>query len=291
MQLETQLPVESAGQPPISELNFPMPFDDWARIIKGLTARMTTGELNKVVLARVAEACFDHAPNIDRALAYVAARYPGTYRFLFEPRAGDAFYGATPELLVRLHNNQIETMALAGSARRGRSADEDAQLGAALIGSAKDRHEHQIVIDAIVRELQPILKRMQVDETVLLKLSNIQHLYTPISGALSVSRSVLSLLKDMHPTPALGGDPRGLALAAIQSAEPITRGWYAAPIGFIDRQLEGAFAVAIRSAVVQHQRAWLYAGVGLVDQSDPQREWDETILKFKPMLESLGCDG
>ena len=289
MQLAMDVPIDDESNLlSQAELSFPMSYETWVLIISGLTERMKAGDLNKVVLARVAEVCFDQAPNIDRALACVAARYPGTYRFLFEPRAGDAFYGATPELLVRLQDSRVETMALAGSARRGRTADEDALLGAELLASAKDRHEHQIVVDAIARELQPLLRCLQVDDTGLLTLSNIQHLHTPIVGELTAPSTVLRLLKRMHPTPALGGDPRELALAAIQSAEPVTRGWYAAPIGFIDRHLEGTFAVAIRSAVIQHQRAWLYAGVGLVAQSEPQREWDETILKFRPMLESLG---
>lgn len=290
-QLENDLPLRDDAPSALADLAYPMPFADWATIITGLTQRMKLGELNKVVLARAAEAHFDRPPDIDRALAHVATRYPGTYRFLFEPRSGHAFFGATPELLVRVQGQQLETMALAGSARRGRTADNDAAISAELLNSAKDRHEHQIVIDAIAQELRQQVRALQVGETGLLKLSNIQHLHTPICAMLPSAQGVLPWVARMHPTPALGGDPREAALAAIQSAEPITRGWYAAPIGYIDRNMDGAFAVAIRSAVVQRQRAWLYAGVGLVSQSDPQREWDETILKFKPMLEALGKGG
>ena len=287
IQLNTEMSALASSESMSSELHYPLVYEEWARTIGELTARMKAGELNKVVLARVAEAHFQQAPDIDYALAYVAARYPGTYRFLFEPRTGDAFYGATPELLVRVQDRKVETMALAGSAPRGRNSDEDDLLGAELLRSPKDRYEHQIVIDSIVREWQSQLQFMQVGETSLLKLSNIQHLHTPISGVLREPQTALQMVKRMHPTPALGGDPRAVALVAIHDAEPVTRGWYAAPIGYIDRNLNGAFAVAIRSAVIQNQRAWLYAGVGLVAQSDPQREWDETILKFKPMLESL----
>ncbi len=292
MQLETDLPLVDGAAPALTDLSYPMPYADWAEIITDLTQRMQAGELNKVVLARAAETHFDRPPDIDRALAHVATRYPGTYRFLFEPRSGHAFFGATPELLVRVQGQQLETMALAGSARRGRTADEDAAISAELFDSAKDRHEHQIVVDAIAQELGSSarlhVKALQIGETGLLKLSNIQHLHTPIRATLAQTDGVLPWLARMHPTPALGGDPREAALAAIQSAEPVTRGWYAAPIGYIDRNMDGAFAVGIRSAVVQRQRAWLYAGVGLVAQSDPQREWDETILKFRPMLEALG---
>jgi menaquinone-specific isochorismate synthase len=92
----------------------------------------------------------------------------------------------------------------------------------------------------------------------------------------------------LHPTPALGGSPRELAMQLIGEYEPVPRGWYAAPVGWIDRNLNGQFGVAIRSAVAQEKRVWLYAGAGIVAESEPQKEWDETALKFKPMLNALG---
>lgn len=98
---------------------------------------------------------------------------------------------------------------------------------------------------------------------------------------------ILPIIEALHPTPALGGDPQDVAMRLIGELEPVPRGWFAAPIGWIDGALNGQFAVAIRSAVTQHDRAWLYAGAGIVAQSDPRQEWDETALKFRPMLGAL----
>ncbi|MCP4428601.1 MAG: isochorismate synthase, partial [Chloroflexi bacterium] len=122
------------------------------------------------------------------------------------------------------------------------------------------------------------------------KLSNIQHLLTPVRGRLLRPDGILPLVKLLHPTPALGGSPRKLAMQAIRDAEPVPRGWYGAPVGWIDVNLDGAFVVAIRSAVAQDKRAWLYAGAGIVADSEPQKEWDETGLKFRPMLEAMNCE-
>ena len=123
----------------------------------------------------------------------------------------------------------------------------------------------------------------------MLKLRNIQHLFTPIGGRLcDPDASILTLVSLLHPTPAMGGVPAGAALSCLRSLEPVPRGWYAAPIGWFDAQDDGEFAVAIRSAVSQYARAWLYAGAGIVGDSDADQEWAETALKFRPMLGALG---
>ncbi len=289
--LETELSSD-APAPKLSALDYPMSYDDWTRAIHALTGEMAGPDrtLEKAVLARAAEAHFDRAPDVDRALSYLAERYPGTYRFLFEPQAGHAFFGATPELLVRVNGARLETMALAGSIGRGKTPAEDAQLGTELLASAKDRSEHAIVIEAIQHTLQPFAREVQTGDTGLLKLSNIQHLHTPVTAELNGRPGVLPLVEALHPTPALGGQPRARAMDAIAAQEPVTRGWYAGPIGTLDANLEGAFAVGIRSAVADstQQRAWLYAGCGIVAASEPEREWRESALKFKPMLEALG---
>ncbi|MGB5049961.1 MAG: chorismate-binding protein, partial [Caldilineaceae bacterium] len=168
---------------------------------------------------------------------------------------------------------------------RGATPQEDAANGAALLASAKDRHEHSLVVDALRGRLSPVTRCLEIaDEPELLTLSNIHHLHTPVSGTLAEPKGVLPLVELLHPTPALGGSPRALALAFIREHEPTLRGWYAAPVGWIDGNGDGAFAVAIRSAVVQEKRAWLYAGGGIVPDSVAETEWEETEWKFKPML-------
>jgi menaquinone-specific isochorismate synthase len=267
---------------------YPMPFDQWSRSVERIVQQIRAGVLKKVVLARIAEASFDEPADIDGALARLERRYPDTYRFLFEPRPGRAFFGATPELLVQVKGDRVMTMALAGSIRRGATPDEDERLAAVLLDSAKDRHEHQIVVDEVRARLTPLTRHLEVGATGVMTLSNIQHLHTPIDGMLREPHGVLPLVATLHPTPALGGEPREAAMRLIGELEPAPRGWYAAPVGWIDRRLDGQFGVAIRSAVVQTTHAWLYAGAGIVAESDPQREWDETNLKFRPMLEALG---
>ncbi|MCA9896281.1 MAG: isochorismate synthase, partial [Anaerolineae bacterium] len=267
-------------------LSYPMSYDAWEMMIDDAVGRIRAGELKKVVLSRVAEARYRDPVQIEAALAYLADAYADCYRFMFEPRRQRAFYGATPELLAKVKGEQVRSMALAGSMKRGDTPESDAELGQALLDSQKDRHEHQLVADRLRDRLKPLTSELTISETGLLKLSNIQHLYTPVSGTLKQPRGILPLVEALHPTPALGGEPRDIALPLISKLEPVPRGWYAAPVGWIDHRLDGQFSVAIRSAVAQKNRVWMYAGAGIVADSEPPKEWDETALKFTPMLKA-----
>ncbi len=272
-------------------LRYPMTAPQWADIIGRAVAAIRAGALDKVVLARVGEVWAEAAIDAAAPLAVLDADYGDSYRFLFEPCPGHAFLGATPELLAGKSGRAVATMALAGSVARGRSPAEDDALAAQLLTSAKDRHEHQFVVDAIRAQLAEAADALDVPATpVVLRLRNIQHLHTPIRGQLRrPDDSILRLVRRLHPTPAMGGVPRDRALAFLRDAEPFPRGWYAAPIGWFDSAFDGVFAVGIRSAVTQHARVWLYAGAGIVAQSTAEREWAETALKFRPMLGALGA--
>lgn len=269
-------------------LRYPMPYNAWESMITTATDHIHKGTFKKVVLARVAEARFAQRVNVEGALAYLNETYTGCYRFLFELRPFHAFFGATPELLVHTSGQRIETMGLAGSIRRGVTPQEDDTLAAELLHSSKNRHEHQLVVESIQRRLHHVVHSLHVPDPAIYQLSNIQHIRTPIIGILRQANGVLPLVERLHPTPALGGTPRRLALAFLRDAEPVPRGWYGAPVGWIDHQLDGKFAVAIRSAVTQENRVWMYAGAGIVADSIPQKEWEETEWKFQPMLEALG---
>ncbi|MCB9006462.1 MAG: isochorismate synthase [Ardenticatenaceae bacterium] len=226
--------------------------------------------------------------DVDGALAYLNATYPDCYRFLFEPRPFHAFYGATPELIVEVNGRSLHTMGLAGSIGRGKTPAEDEALAQELLNSAKNQHEHALVVQSIRRRLEPLTNELTIpDQPDILQLGYIQHLFTPIQATLKQADGVLPILQNLHPTPALGGQPRELAMPFISQAEPVPRGWYGAPVGWLDRNLDGAFSVAIRSAITQDRRVWLYSGAGIVADSDPQAEWDETALKFRPMLQAL----
>lgn len=276
------------GQSSIANLRYPMPYDAWEAMLNAAIGRIRAGAFKKVVLARVAEARFAQRVDVEGALAYLHKTYAGCYRFLFEVRPYHAFFGATPELLVQTSGQRIETVALAGSIRRGKTPEEDTGLANELLHSAKNRHEQQLVVESIQRRLHHAVHTLHIPDPTIYPLSNIQHIYTPIVGVLRKASGVLPLVERLHPTPALGGTPRRPALEFLRDAEPVPRGWYGGPIGWIDHTLDGMFAVAIRSAVTQENRLWLYAGAGIVADSDPQKEWEETGLKFRPMMEALG---
>ncbi len=287
-QLMRQHKLTAASQPSVKAIKYPMPYESWQEMITQATAEMGSGSLNKVVLSRVCEIRFTDHVNVDAALHYLNESYPDCHRFLFEPRPYHAFYGATPELLARVHGREIKVMGLAGSYPRGQTAAEDEALAQELWHSAKNRYEHDVVVQAIKTRLQPVTTELFVPgEPAVLRLGYIQHLHTPIHGRLVEKSGILPIVEILHPTPALGGTPRQLAMTFIRQAEPVPRGWYAAPVGWLDHNLDGAFVVAIRSAITQDRRVWLHAGGGIVADSDPQIEWEETELKFKPMLNAL----
>ncbi len=272
----------------------------WHRLVTTATHRIQRGELAKVVLAQACRARSPHPVDPVAVLVHLRHNYPECYRFLIEPVPGHAFYGATPELLAEVSGSIVRTVALAGSIRRGRSPEEDAVLGEQLMASPKDRHEHALVVEAVQEALLPLVTKLYVPGTPeLYRLSNIQHLRTVIRGELAKPCGVLPVVEALHPTPAVGGSPREIALRLIAEAEPFPRGWYASPVGWLDPQGNGLFAVALRSAVSAPHRTgtgsrygvgcetWLFAGAGIVADSHPAREWEEVGLKLRPMLEAL----
>ena len=270
------------------EIDYPLPYDAWARLIEDARGTFETTPLQKVVLSRIAQLRARRPIHISKMLTRLGVEYPDCFGFLFEPRPGHAFLGATPELLVRIQGKRLESMALAGSIQRGSTETEDAELAAALLASTKDRHEHTLVVNALRDILQPMCSRLTIaEEPTVLSYSNIQHLYTPVRANLREEMGVLPLVEALHPTPAMGGTPRELGMRFIRAHEPTLRGWYAAPVGWIDSNMEGAFAVAIRSAVVQQERAWAYSGAGIVPDSVPSAEWEETKWKFQPIIRSV----
>lgn len=270
-------------------LSYPMSREAWRRMIVHALDHIRRGNLDKVVLARMCELRSNAPIEIEPALHRLNERFDGCHRFLFEPRAGHAFFGATPELLVSVNGDQLDTMGLAGSISTGDNASETAALAGQLLNSDKDLHEHALVVRMIRKRLAPHVRTLHsLDKPGVMTLKNIQHLHTPINATLREKEGVLPWVERLHPTPALGGQPRDEAMRFIEINEPVLRGWYGAPVGLIRPNLDGEFCVAIRSAVAQDNRAWLYAGCGIVADSQPDNEWDETALKFKAMLQALG---
>ncbi len=288
---QAQQPQIDAAAPDLNAFNYPLTRDRWHAEISEATDCIKAGDLDKVVLARICDLEFSESIDPLSALHQLKQYYAETYRFLIEIQPERFFFGATPELLVETHGRQLTTAAVAGSIRRGDSPEDDSRMAAQLYQSAKERHEHHLVSLAIEDALLPLTTKLNVpDSPEILKLSNIQHLYTPISATLKDSCTLLDAVEQLHPTPAVGGYPRQTAVQLIDDVEQFPRGWYASPVGWIDAQGDGMFVVALRSAVADGKQARLYAGVGIVADSDPDREWDETNLKFRPILNAFGIE-
>jgi menaquinone-specific isochorismate synthase len=200
-------------------------------------------------------------------------------RFAFRP-GETAFVGATPERLVARRGLSVASEALAGSAARSE----------ALLASRKDLGEHGFVVREIARRLRPLCRSLTVGERPdVRELRHVLHLHTPIEGVLAEPTHVLELVEALHPTPAVAGVPTDGALAWIAARESAPRGWYAGPVGWLDGDGDGEFAVALRSGVVDGARAWLYAGAGIVRDSDPRAEYDELELKQRALAAALGA--
>lgn len=243
--------------------------------------------LKKVVLGRqmMTASKRDFLPG--QALLNLKQQNPETYHILLAD-GGSQFISATPERLVACRDGHLQTAAIAGTCPRGQTEKEDRRLGEALLQDAKNREEQQFV----TTEIRQTLEALQIQpnyspQPTLLKNKNVQHLFTPITGTLPNDLSLLQVVAALHPTPALGGLPKSTARSLIAQSEPRRRGLFGAPIGYMDFHQNGEFAVGIRSAYLNRNKATLFAGAGIVMDSVATQEVAETRLKFQPMLDTL----
>lgn len=260
---------------------------DYEQAVRHAVEAIRAGRLAKVALARprFVEAA-GHLPPWEMFLR-LAQRAPGTSRFLLVAPEGDAFLGASPECLVRVDGRSVFADALAGTAARDADPAVDAARAEALRTSPKDLHEHALVRDAIVAILGARTTSLEASEVPgLMPLPNVWHLHTPVRGTLAPGHTFGELVRALHPTPAVGGTPRELALPLIAELERSGRGCYAAPVGWLGADA-ASLAVGIRSAHLRGNRAVAMAGAGIVAASDPSSEWLETERKLAPMLETL----
>jgi isochorismate synthase len=261
----------------------------WRNEVAAAARAVRRGELGKVVLARAVQLQAPQPFDPALALRRLATGYPTCV--VFAVANGDGcFLGATPERLLKVCKGEVSTTCLAGSYPRGATSEEDRNLARALLADPKERREHALVLTAMVETLGSWCARLDVPETPsVLKLPNVQHLCTPICGRLAPDRSVLHIVEQLHPTPSVGGQPRDLALRFIREREALDRGWYTGAVGWVDHRGEGEFAVAIRAALLRGADATLFAGCGIVADSDPDREYAESCIKLTPMLTALGA--
>jgi isochorismate synthase len=284
---DAELPMLDPNRIGRTEIDSVKPPGDFEAAVAAAVERIRAGELEKVVLAR--EVLLRAPAAYDLAAVYGALRevFPGCFCFCCGTPEG-AFIGASPELLIRRSGASASTVALAGSTRRSSDPAVDDHLGERLMQSAKERSEHAIVARRIVRRLRPLAVWVSAaDQPGQVKIANIQHLATPIHAQLAEPRSAIELAGKLHPTPAVGGEPWPKAGELIDELEGMDRGWYASPVGWMDATEDGEFCVAVRSALLRDREAHLYAGNGIVADSDPAAELSETELKLEALLPLL----
>lgn len=260
----------------------------WRSTVVRFAGAVGRGRVDKVVLARRVDVAADAPFDVPSALRRLEASAPESTIFAVT-RRDRTFLGATPERLARTEGREFRTVAMAGSIGRGADAAGDDRLAAELLASDKDREEHLVVVEMLREALGSVAERLTVERVPsVVRLRHVQHLVTEVSGRLRERAGILALVGRLHPTPAVGGQPRDVALELIDEQEKLDRGWYAGPLGWLDRKGDGEFVVALRSGVVGGATASLFAGCGIMADSDPGREWEESRMKLRSLASALG---
>ena len=259
-------------------------YEYWEINVKKALKKIEDDDAEKIVLSRRIKRELSDIPKISGLISQLAEQYPSCHTFAFKKNSS-IFFGASPERLASISEGWIEADALAGSNPRGSSEEEDKNLELELFSSIKNLNEQKAVVDFIAGSFNKFTDEIIFpDKPVIRKLPNIQHLWTPIRAKLSKDGSIFSLLKEIHPTPAICGVPWNKALSFINDSEPHNRGLYAGILGWFNFDNEGEFIVALRSGLLKEKTLYAFAGCGIVKGSDPKSEYDESELKLKPIL-------
>ncbi|WP_444931045.1 isochorismate synthase [Microbulbifer sp. SSSA002] len=257
----------------------------WQQRVADVVESIKRNEFQKLVLARSESLAVDCCPG--SILGYLQESYPDAYLFAFS-RGKSCFLGASPERLAAGKDGRISTVALAGSAPRGKDPATDYKLGISLLDSDKDRFEHDLVVQHLLSILRKYCHNLaEAEPPQLCKLKQIQHLLTPLEGLVKDGVNLLDILSDLHPSAAVGGLPRKKALKYIRENEDLDRGWYAGPVGWLNAEGEGEFAVALRSALITPGKVTLFAGCGLVEASLPTHEYRESCIKMRVIRDAI----
>ncbi|MFM6038816.1 MAG: isochorismate synthase MenF [Sphaerospermopsis kisseleviana] len=261
--------------------------DNFKYSVLSALEKIESKHLRKIVLADALDVKSYNSFNLFKSLNNLRHFHPNCYVFSISNGKGQNFIGASPERLISIQEQQLITDALAGSAPRGKTPNEDAANANNLVNSTKEKHEHNLVIDFITQRLSQLGLFPQILSPRLRQLSNIQHLWTPITAVVPANVHPLKIVAQLHPTPAVAGADRDIACAEIRRYEKFERGLYAAPLGWVDAKGNCEFIVGIRSALIDGDRARLYAGAGIVAGSDPEKEFAEVQLKLQALLKAL----
>ncbi|HWB66793.1 MAG TPA: isochorismate synthase [Mycobacteriales bacterium] len=269
-------PVAAEALPPAHVAAELPPPEQWAGAVAAAVRSIRAGEMEKVVLARAIDVVADRDLDGRAVAARLAARFPSCFTFVC-----DGLVGASPELLVRRFGRHADSLVLAGTAPRGGEQE--------LLASAKDAHEHRLAAESVRATLAGVAADVVAEpHPQLLRLANVSHLATRVEAWLPPDPlTALELAERLHPTAAVGGVPTDVALAAIAAHEPVSRERYAAPVGWVDANGDGEFAIALRCAQLSGPTARLWAGAGIVAESEPDAEVAETTAKFDAVLAAL----
>jgi menaquinone-specific isochorismate synthase len=256
---------------------------DWELVVADAVARIRRGDLDKVVLARDLVAELAEPLDVRAPIAQLSDRYPACWTFHV-----DGLFGATPEMLVRRERGLVTSRVLAGTIRRTGDDAHDLALAATLARSSKDLEEHEFAVRSVADALAPYCLSMNVPESpFVLHLPNVMHLATDVTGVLDAGATSLGLAAALHPTAAVGGTPTPAAIALIAEIEGMSRGRYAGPVGWMDAEGDGEWGIALRTAEFDGARVRLFAGCGIVSDSDPAAELAEAGAKFVPVRDAL----
>ncbi len=270
------------------ELRSPVPHQEWMDLVAKAVVAIEAGELRKVVVAREVTVLANRRIDVPTVLRRLRSLYPAC-TVVSTPVGDGQFVAASPELLVSRSGSSVASHPLAGTIPRSGDPAVDSAAAAALLGSPKDRAEHDWVVRDVVDTLRPWCSALSVPASPsIVPLRNVSHLGTLITGTLADGApSALELAQGLHPTAAVGGTPREEALAWLAANERLDRGPYAGPVGWVDANGDGEWVVGIRSAVIAGPRARLFAGVGVVEGSDPAAELAESQFKLQALLAAV----
>lgn len=285
-----ELAAEVSPQLPAVNVEFTggsLPRSEWIRQVHRVMGRISAGEAGKVVIARDSYANFDAPADARRILRALNQEYPTCWTF-----AVDGLFGATPELLARRHRGLISSRVLAGTIQRSGDPHEDTARAATLAQDSKELSEHAYAVDSLIESLRPYAASFSVpDAPFILHLPNVMHLATDVTAAPTpeaTGASSLALAARFHPTAAVCGTPTRVAASILAEHENLDRGRYAGPVGWIGADGDGEWGIALRSGRAMDERTWqIFAGCGIMSDSRPEAEWDETEAKFAPMRSAL----
>jgi len=284
-EVEVVVPARPSAAPSVSFADGALNGDEWMSVVADAVARINRGDLEKVVLARDLVATAEEPVDVRWPLRRLADTYPMCWTFHV-----DGLFGATPEMLVRRERGLVTSRVLAGTIRRTGDDEHDLALAGALARSSKDLEEHEYAVRSVAESLEPHCSGMNVpDAPFVLHLPNVMHLATDVAGVVHDAETVssLQLAEALHPSAAVGGTPTAGAVALIAEIEGMDRGRYAGPVGWMDASGDGEWGIALRSAMLSDRVVRLYAGCGIVADSDPEAELAESQAKFVPVRDAL----